>query len=231
MTVEFGDTALAPVELPPGVTGFGVAELVHLMARHDVPATEITRRVIAATITLERDPAEPGFALVQAGASSLLARGLLRQDGSSFLPTGEAALFEYAVAAGQRWVQITMIADRGPEVGLMIFAPSVTAILQLRALGSAFAGFRQGEVVPADLILAFVKALLQAHPEASFGIESWQIDDTQPKGVFVRFDRDSLNWDTVDQVADRDNERREALSEDALLDRLSRLAPAVPTLD
>src|SRR5688572_30556212 len=89
------------VELPDGIYGFGAAEMAFLLARHDTPASLMSRSVVLL------DPAMAGEGVLLSGASSLVSRGLFVTSADGPGDTRSvAALVEYALGQAVRWSQI-----------------------------------------------------------------------------------------------------------------------------
>ncbi len=210
-------TDLAAVQLPDDVTGFGVAEVAYLLSRHKGPATERS-----AGLLLDRDDVT-GVLVRTTGASSLLARGLVEMDADHELFTrSAAALFEYAAGAARRWTTVGILSGAGRDLGLVLQAPGVVSVLQPRPLGTWFAGFSGAADQPAQAVLPMLRKVVADRPEASVALVSSTLDG-DAGAVFVRWDDEHDRWDTVDQTADPDNERRELLDDLALTGRLAQL--------
>lgn len=223
MALSFANTDLAPVELPPGVIGFGAAELVYLLARRELPATAVAADLLVPGVRDLWDPEAEAFQLVKAGGSALVARGLIEvQSDNTLVSKGEAGLLEYVLCTAERWTRITMVADDGLDCGVIMHSPGLTAMMQFRHLGSWFTTFVQAQAPQDDLIVSFAKILVQSHPESAFVISTHTLR-TDPRKIYVRFDPDEQQWDIVDRSRDDSNERREWVDDGALKARLRAL--------
>lgn len=223
MGLSFGNTDLAPIEMPPGVIGFGAAEIVYLLARREMQETAAAAEVLVPGVADIWDPEAAAFQLVKAGGSSLIARGLIQvQPDNTLVSKGEAGLLEYVLGTAERWTTMTMVAEDGLDRGLIMHAPDLIAMMQFRQLGSWFTTFVDVQAPQGDLIVSFTKLLAAAHPESAFVISTWTLR-SKPRKIYVRFDIDEQRWDVVDRSHDVANERREWLDEDALKARLAAL--------
>jgi hypothetical protein len=154
------------IQLPPGVIGFGLGEVAYLLSRHTGKSAARSRALIL-TDTLVGDTN-----FLRAGASSLVARGLLGEgDGGAPEARGWAALLEYALVVGTSWVELGIARkDRSlDDLAIIATAPAVSAVMQPRAVGSWFVGFHEDAEQ-----LAVVKQVLDAvtdeSPSATFSV-------------------------------------------------------------
>lgn len=120
--------------------GFGIAEIQYLLSRFSNQAAAVG----AATLQAEY-PAENKDMLL-AGASSLLARGLLAaEDGETMSPKGLAAAALFALGNSNRWVSIAFTSD-GQGAGVVYFLnKEVNLMMQGRGLGGWFASAQQAD--------------------------------------------------------------------------------------
>ncbi|MHA7306660.1 hypothetical protein ACX80E_15700 [Arthrobacter sp. TMN-49] len=129
--------------------GFGIAEIQYMLSRfQNQPAA-----VAAATLQAEY-PAENKDMLL-AGASSLLARGLLvAEDGENMSPQGLAAAALYALGNSTRWVSIAFTST-GQGAGVVyLLNNEVNLMMQGRGLGGWFASAQQAD---ADLAASWLE--------------------------------------------------------------------------
>lgn len=120
--------------------GFGIAEIQYMLSRFQNQAAAVG----AATLQAEY-PAENKDMLL-AGASSLLARGLLvAEDGETMSPKGLAAATLYAIGNSTRWVSVAFTSpDQG--AGVVYFLNSeVNLMMQGRGLGGWYASAQQAD--------------------------------------------------------------------------------------
>ncbi|MGO2541955.1 MAG: hypothetical protein ACTH8J_12465 [Specibacter sp.] len=120
--------------------GFGIAEIQYMLSRFSNQAAAVG----AATLQAEY-PAENKDMLL-AGASSLLARGLLvAEDGETMSPKGLAAAALFALGNSNRWVSIAFTSD-GQGAGVVYFLnKEVNLMMQGRGLGGWFASAQQAD--------------------------------------------------------------------------------------
>ncbi|GGM97303.1 hypothetical protein GCM10009721_25330 [Terrabacter tumescens] len=161
-------TPLEGFELPDDVFGLGAAELAYLMARHETPAGERSRRL------LMLDPRSADDAALLAGASSLASRGWLTvTDDGEAQTRSNAALVEYAVGAATRWTRVGLVGENASQMDFAILVESdtVIALMQPRQLASWFIrlGERNGET--GALVTGLVKERFAANPESGVFLE------------------------------------------------------------
>lgn len=155
------ETPLAPVAMPEGVTGFGAAEIAFLAARHPGPITD--RSVDILTL-----PAQFGGEVGRAaGASSLLARGLLAPSGEDWQTRDVAALVEYAIGTCSRWVRVDLVVPGRTDTVYALVADAVVAVLQPRALGTWFASISDRADRLAEVPLQVLRAAGPAADDAA----------------------------------------------------------------
>jgi hypothetical protein len=227
---QFEGTDLAPVEMPKGVTGFGSAEMLYLLARHDTAVMARSRELLAPGVVGYADPASPTFPLVRAGASSLVARGLVQERVDGWLVSkAEAALLEYAAAEASRWTKVIVVGEQGADLGILLHADAVTAVLQARDVGTWFAGFHQGDVAPAPLVIDFIERLQALHPDYIFGVLTW--DRSGKAGsLTVTLDAASDRWAVLDHGAAGDAQPH-LVDRMMLLSLLARLLATPPGVE
>ncbi|WP_104086603.1 hypothetical protein [Arthrobacter sp. GMC3] len=143
--------------------GFGIAEIQYMLSRFQNKSAGVS----AATLQAQY-PAENKDMLL-AGASSLLARGLLvAEDGETMSPKGLAAAALYALGNSTRWVSIAFT-SAGQGAGVVYFLNSeVNLMMQGRGLGGWYASAQQAD---ADLAASWLEmAQLFAHDNESAAI-------------------------------------------------------------
>lgn len=129
--------------------GFGIAEIQYMLSRFHNEAAAVGAATLQA-----RYPADDKDMLL-AGASSLLARGLLvAEDGDTMAPRGLAAATMYALGNSSRWVSIAFT-SAGPGAGVVYFLNrEVNLMMQGRGLGGWFASAQKAD---ADLGASWVE--------------------------------------------------------------------------
>lgn len=151
------------IDLPPGVTGFGIAEVAYLLSRHSGSAALKSRGLMV----LDELAVQDDF--VRAGASSLVARGLLTEGSSGETALLEwAAFLDYALAAGTTWTEIGINRGGIPDIALVIESPAVIAVLQPRILGTWFASFVDDVTTYAETVLALLREVRAQREDVSF---------------------------------------------------------------
>lgn len=221
MTQLLEGTELAPVGLPEGMVGFGLAEVAYLLSRHDTPAVKRAYRLFDLDdgIDLTDD-------FLRSGASSLFARGFLRQNTNGTSTTlSAAALMEYVTGANTSQTVVEIVSAQSMDAAVVLIAPEVLATLQPRAMGTWFASFTDAVADAPRLMFEVLRAALKDYPESSVALITVG-DDAPKKAIFARFDDETGRWDVVDRTVDGNNERRELLDEYALRGRLAALVRA-----
>jgi hypothetical protein len=129
--------------------GFGIAEIQYMLSRFQNQAAAVGAAILQAEYPAENKD------MLLAGASSLLARGLLvAEDGESMSPTGLAAAALYALGNSTRWVSVAFSSD-GQGAGVVYFlSGELTLMLQGRGLGGWFASAQQAD---ADLAASWLE--------------------------------------------------------------------------
>ncbi len=161
-------TPLEGFELPDDVFGLGAAELAYLMARHETPAGERSRRL------LMLDPRSAEDAALLAGASSLASRGWLTvTDDGAAETRSNAALVEYAVGAATRWTRVGLVGEDVSQMDFAVLVESdpVVALMQPRQLASWFIrlGERSGDT--GALVTGLVRERFAANPDSGVFLE------------------------------------------------------------
>lgn len=147
-------TPLAAVEPPEGVVGFGAGEVAYLLARHETPSSQRSREV------LSMDPKLAGDGVLLAGASSLVARGLLVTDGDSPGETKSvAALLDYAAGNAYRWTRLGLVDAAKQELDYVVLLESdtVVALLQPRIYASWFVRFGEPDTDRQALVTGLIQ--------------------------------------------------------------------------
>lgn len=168
-------TPLEGFELPEEVFGLGAAELAYLMARHETPGGQRSRRLLMI------DPRAADDAALLAGASSLASRGWLTvaADGTPE-SRSTAALLEYAVGAATRWTRIGLVGENVSQTdfAVLVESDSVIALLQPRQLASWFIRLGQRDGGTAALVTALVRERFEANPSAGVFLEVQTLEST-----------------------------------------------------
>lgn len=226
MALAFDDTELAPVELPKGVTGFGSAEMAYLAARHDTPVMARTRQLLLPKVEVPSDAESPAFALVQAGASSLAARGLVKQvEGDDPLASkAEAAMLEYAMSQAESWTRVVASDERWVDIAFFLAAPPIAAMAQPRALDMWFTGFNEGEPSAGQMAMTYIDAMQTQHPGASYQVKGWTLHEG-PEAIYAAWHTEAERWVVLDRPPEADKGNPEYLDEQGLLGRILALTP------
>jgi len=102
---------ISGIAAPPRFTRF---ELAYLLAgRHDASAS-ISREVFGIP---EIGPGDP---TAEAGASSLVARGLIDERQEAVLPRNEAGLVGFVLGTGQEWISLVVRTPEGIDVVVFV---------------------------------------------------------------------------------------------------------------
>jgi len=166
-------TPLEGFELPEDVFGLGAAELAYLMARHETPAGERSRRL------LMLDPRAADDAALLAGASSLASRGWLTvSDDGTPQSRSNAALVEYAVGAATRWTRIGLVGENVSQADFAILVESdtVIALMQPRQLASWFIRLGERDGNTGALVTGLVRERFAANAESGVFLEVQTLD-------------------------------------------------------
>ncbi|GAA2496167.1 hypothetical protein [Terrabacter carboxydivorans] len=161
-------TPLEGFELPDDVFGLGAAELAYLMARHETPAGERSRRL------LMLDPRSADDAALLAGASSLASRGWLTvTDDGEAQTRSNAALVEYAVGAATRWTRVGLVGENASQMDFAVLVESdtVIALMQPRQLASWFIRLGERNGATGALVTGLVQERFAANPESGVFLE------------------------------------------------------------
>jgi hypothetical protein len=95
------------IEAPPRFTRF---ELAYLLAGRDDVSARTSREVFGIPEVAEGD------ATLEAGLSSLVARGLIEEDQTSLLPRNEAGLVGFALGTTREWISLVVRVPEGVDV-------------------------------------------------------------------------------------------------------------------
>jgi hypothetical protein len=166
-------TPLEGFELPDDVFGLGAAELAYLMARHETPAGERSRRL------LMLDPRSAEDAALLAGASSLASRGWLTvTDDGAAETRSSAALVEYAVGAATRWTRVGLVGENASQMDFAVLVESdtVIALMQPRQLASWFIRLGERDGNTSALVTGLVRERFAANPESGVFLEVQTLD-------------------------------------------------------
>jgi hypothetical protein len=161
-------TPLEGFELPEDVFGLGAGELAYLMARHETPSGERSRRL------LMLDPRAADDAALLAGASSLASRGWLTvTDDGTPQSRSNAALVEYAVGAATRWTRIGLVGENVSQAdfAILVESDSVIALMQPRQLASWFIRLGERDGSTGALVTGLVHERLAANAQAGVFLE------------------------------------------------------------
>ncbi len=197
-TDALAGTPLAPVELPPDTTGFGLVEVLYLLARHPGDTVVTTRTMLG----VPDDALDVQYAM--AGRSTLVARGLVAVTPQGAEQSrGAAALLEVAMGLTRRWTRIVVEWDedgRGSDRLVLLEAPDVVGVVQPRALGTFFASFADPAAGTAVAATTAIDLSLAQHPGARIAIEVTA--DGHTRTLFVRraeaeLGREKESWDVV----------------------------------
>ncbi|NJC23481.1 hypothetical protein BJ994_002557 [Arthrobacter pigmenti] len=196
------------------VTGFGIAEISYLMSLGEGKSADKTREVMPVGV----EASSPG--LIAAGASSLLARGLVRIEDDRVLPTALANGVSYTLASAQRWTQFGIFRGDSLDFALYLQAPEMSALFQPRALSSWFVMVRNPARTDAELLLESIKTTISQSPDSVVFLRSHTLDDEA--NLFVRAGENGV-WDVATVREPGDQDRDTAASTAQLLSMLEHL--------
>ncbi|MEG9249412.1 hypothetical protein V6S67_15090 [Arthrobacter sp. Soc17.1.1.1] len=185
--VSTPDPVLHGSALP--VLGFGVAEVAFLLSLAEGEQSARSRDALAIGAELST------AVLTAAGASSLLARGLVRVEDGRISPLAGAEYLAYVLAAAERWTRIGLFNEDAFEFAIYVQAREASVLLQPAALSTWFAVIREPGATDADLLLDVVRTNVAAHPSSAVYLGTSTLDGTAD--FFVRAAGDDL-WDTAD---------------------------------
>ena len=171
---------LEALDLPEGVVGFGAAELVYLLARHEGAVTDKTCQVLLL------DPKQTSEGVRLAAASTLVARGWLEHaDDGPGATKSYAALLEYALGTAYRWSRIGLIDPITKDVDYVVLleADNVVALLQPRVLASWFVRFGGPDTDRVELVAGIVKERFAARPGARIIFQVQTLTDEKTLAV------------------------------------------------
>lgn len=153
------DDSVLRNEIDPYV-GFGSAEMAYLLAQlpGDVRAARVAE-------VIGIDPREVEEVVLAAGASSLLARGLLALEDDALVTRDDASVLTSAIANADVVVGVGfMITEDVFSDGLVLLqCAGLSLILQPRALGTWFALVRAPQISDGDAIAIMARAFLAEH--------------------------------------------------------------------
>jgi len=149
--------------------GFGSAEVAYILAQF--PSNARAARVAD---VLGIDPHEVDEIVLAAGASSLLARGLLFLEDDTLVTRDSASVLSSAVSSANAVVGIGfMIADDRFSDGLVLLqSREFSLLLQPRALGTWFALVRAPTISDGEALSIMAHAFREEHAEGQILITS-----------------------------------------------------------
>lgn len=216
MTTLFSGTDLAPIELPDGVTGFGVAEVAYLLSRHDGDVVAKSRSLLQA-----EDERIDDFVRA-CGASSLLARGMAAIDSGVIETRSAAALLEFAMMLTRRWTVLRRTDPDSVDIVVVFQAPHTIVIAQPRSFGTWFASYSDDLDHPGHLVLKLLQDLDDIEPGSQLSVATSTVDGPNID-LSVRFDRASSRWGVRSESAEAEGGEYALLDELGLLGRLNQL--------
>lgn len=192
----------------PDAYGFGFAEIAYLLkAVGDDGAKS------AEVLRLESETADERLCV--AGASSLLARGLLTVDGEDLNFAGPAAAIAYALAKAHRWTEISLMAEDSIDTVLHVESGTVSILMQPRMLQTWFIFAQDPAIDGAAAQLEMLKKHVAEHSGGSAYLKVRTRDGDAD--LLLRSDGD--RW-AVGRIVDRssgDVDEETGLTDDALL--------------
>lgn len=210
-------TTTAQRATEPSVLGLGVAEIAYLLSLGAGPAAEKSRSVL----TVGTEMTTP--VMLAAGASSLLARGLVRVEGDDVIPNGGAEYVAFALAAAYRWTEIGLQNERKPEFALYFQAPEVSVLLQPAALGSWFAVIKDSSATDAEMLRQVIDQGTTGLGLAAVFFGSSTL--SRETNYFVRRGDDG-DWDVAHVTKGGEQDRKPSIGEATLLADLEALTQA-----
>lgn len=221
MTEFLSGTEFAGVELPDDVVGFGFAEVAYLLGRHDSSQAAVLRSKLILDDSYNAEP------IMVSGLSSLIARGWVAATETQVQSRSAAALLEYVGAKGQRWTTMGIANAEQPDLGIVVEANGLVALLQPRAYGTWFAGFSSDQNPTSALLTATLREKVTEIPETAMYFVSETLG-SRPRSIFVRRDHGENAWDVVLDAEGPGTGTRK-LVDDAGLDSLfATFVPAKP---
>lgn len=197
-----------------GVVGFGIAEIAFLLSLGKGGAADKARE------TLKVGPELATEQFTAAGASSLLARGLVRVEGEAVVPNAAAEYLAYAFAAGQRWTEVGLFGAEKMEFALYFQAPGVSVLLQPSVLSTWFAVVKGPEASDADMLKQIIDANVLQQPEGAVYLGSATL--SEERNFFVRR-ADGGNWDVAFVRSPGDQDRDPSVDTETLMAHLGTL--------
>lgn len=142
--------------------GFGSAEVAYLLSRYEGSQVERTTKVMS----LNENPPDQ---FVAAGASALLARGMLEVVGDRMDLIGPAQVAAYTMAATEHWTEVGFMADSDNAVdgAVILQAGDATALMYPRALGTWYMMLKSPELTTSESVLKLAEAFLAEHGEGA----------------------------------------------------------------
>lgn len=104
---------ISGIAAPPRFTRY---ELAYLLAGRDDVSARTSRDVFGIPVVEQGDPA------LQAGVSSLVARGLIDLEQDSVLPRNEAGLVGFALGTATQWIALTVRVPEGLDLVVFVEA-------------------------------------------------------------------------------------------------------------
>lgn len=152
-------TQTDPSRAAEAYVGFGAAEIAYLLSRFDEAQVATTLEVMGLN-------PQPGEEFLAAGASSLLARGMLTTVGDQLELAGFAAALAYALGDARHWTELGFMLDQDNAVdaALVVQAPELVMLLSPRALGTWFAMIKRPELSTAESVLLLADGFFGQQP-------------------------------------------------------------------
>lgn len=194
---------------------YGSAELAFILTSFDPSTTTDSARAMG------MDLKAVSVEVRAAGASSLMAKGLLEiVDGQTRL-TGTAEDLGYTLAAAARWTELGFLASQEEllDGALVVSAPEATILMQPRALGSWTTAMKDPAHSDAEAVQALIEALLANTADGVVFLSTRS--DGQVATLFVRSRAAGL-WEIVegDAAADRADQTFDQSELSSILGRL-----------
>lgn len=161
-------TPYARRDVPEGTTGFGFGELRFILSRHTNDAAAKTSAMLGLDETDEHTPV-----VQSAGASSLIARGLLDvYEADRARTLGEVAILEYTLTQATQWIGVALHSDTHTDAHLTIRTTDAAVVLQPREHGVWYATALNPELSDTDLTVELIAQLAQHYPNDTIGVTS-----------------------------------------------------------
>lgn len=165
-------TDLARIPLPDDVYGFGWAEVRTLIGRHATPSSAMT------LVNLGFEEVPDGEVVTAAGASALLARGLMAPEGDRGVTRGEAAVLETLFARAVRWTAINFRNGDAGDLLITVEDGDIIAICQPRSYGTWFIALNNEVDRPEVVMARGVRAVTGLQKGTQFAFESRTLEHT-----------------------------------------------------